>query len=197
MELLFPNENKYNAEILKASQETGVPVAVIKGFCALESNFNPNSVKDEAHLGDASYGLMQILYKTAQGVGYRGQPDGLFDPYQSLLYGCKFLKGLLDKYPKLTDAIASYNMGFPRTAENTTRIIEGIYGKPDVTWIYANQPYVDRVSAYIAYYQTFEKPNEQRRAEILDALKKKDYATLRSISNLYTREGTSQNPALS
>lgn len=188
MELLFPNENKYNAEILKASQESGVPVAVIKGFIALESAFHPQSIKDETHLGDASYGLMQILFKTAQGVGYTGQPADLLDPYTSTLYGAKFLRGLLNKYPNVLDAIAAYNMGFPRRAEKTTPFIEKIYGKPTPDWTYANQPYVDRVASYIAYYQTYERPNETRRAQILELLKKKDLATLRDLYNQCFRE---------
>lgn len=196
MDLLFQNENKYNTEILKASQETGVPVAVIKGFVALESAFTPAAIKSEVHLNDASYGLMQILYKTAKGVGYQGDPGGLLDPYTSLYFGAKFLRGLLDKYPSLSDAIASYNMGFPRKAKDTTPLIIKLYGHPDTSWIYANQPYVDRVSAYIAYYQTFEKADSARRQEILDAIKKKDRATLRGFSAQFSRPGTSNNPDL-
>lgn len=172
--MLFPKENDFNREILAASQAAGVPVSVIKGFVGLESAFRPDAYREEKAIKDASYGLMQILYKTAQGVGYKGEPRGLLDPATSLLYGAKFLRGLLQRYPNVLDAIASYNMGHPRKASATTPTIVGIYGKPGPDWVYANQPYVDRVASYVAYYQAKERGDEPRAALVLDAIKKKD-----------------------
>jgi hypothetical protein len=170
---LFKNEDKYNAEILKVSQKTGVPVSIIKGFAAMESGFAANAYRDEPQIKDASYGLMQILYRTAKGMGYAGTPENLSSPETNLYYGTLFIKNLLSKYSDLSDAIASYNMGHPRPASKTTPLIERIYGRPSSTWRYANQPYVDRVSSYIAYYQTYERPDPVRRAKIADLIKKK------------------------
>jgi soluble lytic murein transglycosylase-like protein len=175
--MLFPKENDFNREILAASQATGVPVSVIKGFVGMESAFKQAAFREEQHIKDASYGLMQILYKTAQGLGYKGTPEGLLNPATSLLYGAKFLRGLLQRYPNVLDAIASYNMGHPRKASATTPIIVGIYGKPGPDWVYANQPYVDRIASYIAYYQAKERGDEPRAALVLDAIKKKDTKT--------------------
>jgi soluble lytic murein transglycosylase-like protein len=171
---LFQNENKFNSEILSASQKYGVPVSIIKGFVALESNFDPKSYRYEEHINDASYGLMQILFKTAKGAGYTGAPEGLYDPKVNVEFGTKFLRGLLEKYPDLTASIAAYNMGYPRKAEDTTAIIRGVYGKPQKDWTYANQPYVDRVAAYIAYYQKIEKGDVSKANEILELIKKKE-----------------------
>lgn len=170
---LFAKENDFNAEFLKVSQEIGVPVSVLKGVAAMESNFMPKAFREEPQISDASRGLMQILYKTAQGVGFTGAPDLLFDPLTNIRYGGKFLAGLLKKYPDLSDAVASYNMGFPRKAGSTTPIITKIYGTPAADWIYANQPYVDRVMAYIAYFQTFENGDGAAHAKIEDLIKKK------------------------
>lgn len=182
MNLLFPNENKFNHEILKVSQETGVPYSVIKGFIALESGFNDKSYRYESHLNDSSYGLMQILYKTATGLGYKGSPEGLYDPYTNIKYGSLFLKNLFNKYKNIYDVIASYNMGFPRKANQTTDIIRKIYGDPKPDWTYANQPYVDRVASYIAYYQARETRDDNTADLILDLIKKKDIQLLNDIS---------------
>ena len=175
---LFANEDKFNKEFFAVSKETGIPVSVLKGFTAAESNFNPKAYRAEPHIKDASRGLMQILNRTAQAVGFRGNPEQLFTPVVGLRFGAKYLRGLVAKYPDLSAAIASYNMGSPRPANKSTPIIKKLFGEPGPGWIYANQPYVDRVAAYIAYYQTFERPDPARRASIVDMIKKKDLTTL-------------------
>lgn len=176
METIWPNENTFNKNFLPVAVEIGVPVSVLKGVAAMESAFNPKAYRAEPQINDASYGLMQILHKTAAGVGYTGAPDGLFDPATNIKYGGVYLAGLLKKYPDLSAAVASYNMGRPRKASETTDIIKKIYPATDAeraTWVYANQPYVDRVMSYIAYFQTFERPDPTRRAQIVDFIKKK------------------------
>lgn len=183
--MLFPKENDFDFAFLSASQGSGVPLSVLKGFAALESAFDPKSYRYEPHIDDASYGLMQTLYKTAKAEGYRDQPEGLFDPATSTKYGALFLAKLLKKYPVLSDAVASYNMGFPRSAERTTPLIKKLYGEPKPGWKYANQPYVDRVLAYIAYYQALENADRAAAAEIEDLLKKKDWPTLRVASGRF------------
>jgi soluble lytic murein transglycosylase-like protein len=180
--MLFKNEDKFNPEINKVTQETGVPMSVLKGFFALESAFDPNSYREEHYADsskdDASYGLAQVLYGTARGLGYTGEPKGLFDPYTSAKYGALFIKALHSKYPRIPDVIAAYNMGFARKAPQTTPRIIGIYGQPAEDWIYANQPYVDRVSAYIAYYQAKER-NDNEAANRIEVLIKKKYIVSR------------------
>lgn len=171
--IIWPNENAFNKEFLSASQETNIPVSTLKGFAAMESAFNPKAYRLEASINDASYGLMQILNRTAQGVGFTGTPDQLYDPLTNVRYGAKFLQGLLKKYPDLSQAVAAYNMGSPRKASATTPAIVAIYGQPTADWVYANQPYVDRVMSYIAYFQTFEDGDANRRAQIADLIKKK------------------------
>ena len=184
--MLFANENKYDKELWQASQNEKVPMSVLKGFFALESAFDAKSYRAETYTdaskNDASYGLAQVLYRTARGMGYTGQPDGLFDPYTSAKYGAKFIVILHKKYPSLLDVIAAYNMGVPRKAADILknpamypRIIK-IYGMPTTEWVYANQPYVDRVSAYIAYYQARERNDATGAAEIEALIKKKYFA---------------------
>lgn len=161
--MLFKNEDTYNDQLLKASQETGVPLYLSKGFFALESQFNPKSYRAEPHLNDASYGIAQILYGNAKNLGYTGTPEGLFDPYTSAKYGDLFIAGLHKIYPDVLDLISAYNAGYPRPIQKTTSYIANLYGypisyatNPPPGWKYANQPYVDRVAAYAAYYQAVE-----------------------------------------
>lgn len=43
----------------------------------------------------ASYGLMQIMYTTAVSFGFKGEPELLFVPENSLFWGSTYLKHLL------------------------------------------------------------------------------------------------------
>lgn len=184
---LFSGEAKFNKEFLAVSKETGVPVSLLKGLAAAESAFNPSAMRSEPHIRDASRGLLQILERTAKGVGFQGDPAQLFTPVVGLRYGAKYLRELLERYPDVTQAIASYNMGSPRPARDNKSgsILRKLYPNPDATWVYANQPYVDKVAAYVAYYQTFDQGDTPdalaRRARIVDLIKKKDYATPRAL----------------
>ncbi len=187
---LFKNENQFDHDFLKVSQETGIPISVLKGFTALESAFNPKAYKYEPHRKDASYGLMQVLYQTAKGFGYKDLPEKLFEPYNSIKYGALFLKHLFKKYNNIYDVIASYNMGFPRPASKTTPLIISIYGQPQPDWKYANQPYVDRVASYIAYYQALEQNDVNKAWEIYNLIKAKKLKEASSyIKNPYVSLG--------
>jgi soluble lytic murein transglycosylase-like protein len=177
MEKLFPHENDFDAEFLRAAVDTRLPVSALKGLAAMESAFNPKAYRAEYKKGefwDASYGLMQILSRTAKGAGWSGaDPKELLNPAVNLRWGSKFFAGLVARHPRYLDAVASYNMGSPRSAANTTPTIIGIYGKPGPGWTYANQPYVDRVALYTAYYQAVENGDKAKTALVLDTIKKK------------------------
>lgn len=183
---LFKDEDTYNHAFLSAANATGVPVPVLKGLAAMESAFNPKAYREEKAISDASRGLLQILHRTAQAVGFKGKPDDLFDPTINAQYGGRFMRDLLLKYKNLPDAVASYNMGHPRPASKTTPTIIKIYGEPKPSWVYANQPYVDRVLAYIAYYQAQDRRESDKMAQIADALKKKVQIPLPDWPNPFT-----------
>lgn len=190
MPKLFSKEDNYDPVFLRVSQETGTPFPVLKGFVALESAFDEKAYRYEAHINDASYGLAQVLNRTARGVGFTGDPKELFDPYQSLKYGGLFIRALAKKYPNLLDLIASYNMGYPRKITATTKLIADVYQypleyreKPPAGWVYANEPYVRRVATYIAYYQAKEKGDVAEALRIYDLIKKKVLMTDLGWSN--------------
>ncbi|WP_132532235.1 lytic transglycosylase domain-containing protein [Rhizobium sp. PP-F2F-G48] len=65
----------------------GVPEDLVHRVVRRESTYNPRAY----HNGN--YGLMQIRYNTAKGLGYEGTPEGLFDAETNLKYATQYLRG--------------------------------------------------------------------------------------------------------
>lgn len=65
-----------------------VPLDEVLAYCEVESGFNPRAYRWEAHLGEASYGLMQVLESTARDRGLIGGPALLYEPEIGLAIGC-------------------------------------------------------------------------------------------------------------
>jgi hypothetical protein len=73
--------------ISRYSAAYDVPESLVHRVVKRESNYNPKAY----HAGN--YGLMQIRYRTAKGMGYDGGPSGLYDAETNLRYAVKYLKG--------------------------------------------------------------------------------------------------------
>lgn len=56
----------------------------------VESRYNPKATGPGGYIG-----LMQISYRTAQGMGYKGSREALYNPDTNLRYGMKYLAGAL------------------------------------------------------------------------------------------------------
>ncbi|OCP38849.1 lytic transglycosylase domain-containing protein [Ensifer sp. LC163] len=65
----------------------GIPVELVHRVVKRESNYNPRA------FSRGNYGLMQIRYNTAKGLGYDGPAEGLFDAETNLMYATKYLHG--------------------------------------------------------------------------------------------------------
>jgi soluble lytic murein transglycosylase-like protein len=76
-----------NGLVNKYAALYGMPSDLIHRVIHRESRYNPSAY----HSGN--YGLMQIRYNTAKGLGYDGKPEGLFDPETNLKYAIKYLRG--------------------------------------------------------------------------------------------------------
>lgn len=123
------NENHFDGWFLASSVMTVIQI---------ESNFIPSARRYEPRIHDASYGLMQLLSKTAKGIGYNGPvyPDmpspsdtahhsgTLYDPAINIFYGMTYLRNgwdYLHKYtmaaqPTLAVWFAGYNEGYGAAA---------------------------------------------------------------------------------
>lgn len=87
-------------------------------FIEIESAWNPTALRAEPRLDDASYGLMQLLYGTARGLGFTGNPADLYDPTTNIMFGVALLRWnwsdltrRLGRTPTVDEWVASYNAG--------------------------------------------------------------------------------------
>lgn len=88
--------------IARASEETGLPIALIDAVIRTESGYRPNAVSRTG-----ARGLMQLMPGTAREVGVH---DPL-DPGQNILGGARYLRRMYDLFGSLRLAIAAYNAG--------------------------------------------------------------------------------------
>ena len=124
--------------INEAARKYNVEPALIKAIIKVESSYNPMAFRREPHIKDTSWGLMQVLLKTARWITKNPKLTAkeLLNPKTNVDIGTRYLAYLLKKYRNLKDAIAAYNAGSPRKIGSR----------------YVNQRYVDKVYAnYIAY----------------------------------------------
>ena len=126
--------------INEMSRKYNIEPAWIKAHIKAESNWDVNASRYEAHKGDASWGLMQLLLKTGQEV--LGNPTlnttQLMQPRVNIEAGTKFLSQLWARFGNMRDTIAAYNAGSPRL---------NAQGK------YVNQLYVDKVEKNYKVYK--------------------------------------------
>lgn len=126
--------------INEMGKKYNIEPAWIKATIKTESNWDVNASRFEAHKGDASWGLMQLLLSTARGV--LSKPDltttQLIQPRVNIEAGVKFLSQLWSRFGNMRDAIAAYNAGSPRL---------NAQGK------YVNQDYVDKVTKNYNIYK--------------------------------------------
>jgi soluble lytic murein transglycosylase len=99
--------------IIKYNNENDIQDPIlIASMIVVESSGNPNAIRQEPKINDASYGLMQILYRTAKSVGFTGIGKDLFDPETNIKYGCKYVKICLNKENRdLFNTCRAYNGG--------------------------------------------------------------------------------------
>ena len=127
--------------IVEMGAKYNIDPAWIKSHIKAESNWDVNASRFEAHKGDASWGLMQLLLVTARGVlgDTNLTTTQLINPRVNIEAGTKFLSQLWSRFGNMRDAIAAYNAGSPRL---------NAQGK------YVNQDYVDKVTKNYDRYKS-------------------------------------------
>lgn len=103
---MFPYEIyvKYQSHIEEACIKYGISQAWVCSKIFRESSGIPTKYREEPQIEDASYGLMQVLWKTAQtmmkseifDVPKIEKPEELFNPRIAILYGTAYFAFLLD-----------------------------------------------------------------------------------------------------
>ena len=68
---------RYGHLIRQAADDYDLDPNLIFATIMVESGGNTYAIRQEPRIHDASYGLGQLLYGTARGLGYRGRPEGL------------------------------------------------------------------------------------------------------------------------
>ncbi|MFA7638003.1 MAG: transglycosylase SLT domain-containing protein [Parvibaculum sp.] len=108
-----------------------VDPAMVVAMIEIESGFRRTAYRYERHLDDASYGLMQVLYKTAKwlhdDLKYRGYSlpagEAMYDAATGIYFGCAYIDWLR-KHPRATGSeewvVMSYNGG-PGADNSMTR----------------------------------------------------------------------------
>lgn len=118
--------SQYDDLVRKYAQQYNVPEALIRAIISVESSWNPKAYRAEPRIHDASYGLMQVLSKTAADIWSKVvSAADLFDPEFNIETGTKYIRSQLNRYQgNIPMAVSAYNAG-----HYTTR----------------NQSYVDKV----------------------------------------------------
>jgi hypothetical protein len=171
---IFTSENAYDALIAGPAKQYGVPASLVKALIAHESQFQPQAARFEGFDpsttadDDSSRGLMQLLYKTARDeLGYKGSPDGLFDPAVNIPLGIRYLALQRQRANGgWEEALSAYNggyrptLGFGRRATEVLRVClrrdaQGncLQRRNVPVGEFSNQPYVDAVMRYWAHFK--------------------------------------------
>ncbi len=75
----------YDQMIAREAKIHGVPEAFVHRIVMRESRYHPGLVHNHC------FGLMQLKYATARGMGYKGDARGLLDAQTNLTYGVPYL----------------------------------------------------------------------------------------------------------
>jgi soluble lytic murein transglycosylase-like protein len=87
----------------------------------------------------SSYGIMQILYTTAWGLGFRGTGEELYDPTLNIGLGARLIRETLDR------VVLPANSKLWPIEVCLARYNGGGYKNPDDLGVLRNQKYVNRV----------------------------------------------------
>lgn len=125
----------------------GFSPASVMATCEVESAFNEHAYRFEPRLGEASFGLMQVLESTARSLGWQGTDlTELYDPTRNLTLGMRYLRQGWDyllthlgRRPTPAEWTSGYNEGYGAAAR----------GRPDPDyadkWLAARARWLEQI----------------------------------------------------
>ena len=135
--------NLYGDHIRAAARETGLDPALIASVIKAESNGDPKAISTAG-----AKGLMQLVDSTAQDMGVKE----VFDPWQNIRGGSRFLRKMVDRFEDTKLALAAYNAGPGK--------VERYGGIPPYS---ETEQYVDRV---MSTFQLTRGPSATAKAKV-------------------------------
>jgi soluble lytic murein transglycosylase-like protein len=118
-----PVNSQLRAMIDSAATKYGVPKELLDALVSAESSYNPM-----ARSKAGAMGLTQLMPGTASAL----KVTNPYDPEQNLLGGARYLRGLIDRFGDIPQALAAYNAG-------PTRIKDSSRPWPAETTAYVNK----------------------------------------------------------
>ncbi len=91
----------YGQIIHNVAKKYGIDPQLIFATIMTESEGDIMAYRYEAHINDASYGLGQVLYSTAVGLGFTGAPQDIYRPEIAIDLIGKFHKNTIETYGEL------------------------------------------------------------------------------------------------
>jgi len=70
-----------------------------------------SSPQGTMHKVSCSYGLIQMMYPTAWGRGYRGPPEGLWNPETNINFCTDYLLDYIERCNSIEEGLNAYNLG--------------------------------------------------------------------------------------
>jgi soluble lytic murein transglycosylase-like protein len=96
-----PVPDAYRSAFERASEDSGLPLAMLVAVAEVESQFEPTAVSDAG-----ARGLLQVMPTTARALELSADR-----PESNVLAGARYLRRLLDRFRSTDLALAAYNAG--------------------------------------------------------------------------------------
>ncbi|MBI2414635.1 transglycosylase SLT domain-containing protein [candidate division WWE3 bacterium] len=107
---------RYGHIIDRVAKKYKLDPKLIFATIMIESGGNTYALRYEPHINDSSYGLGQILFRTARWIGFEGQKEDLYDPEVNIdLIGRYYVKNKAMFGEDLSNEqlVTAYNAGSP------------------------------------------------------------------------------------
>ena len=141
-ELCFKRANRYFPALAKILKEQGVPLDFLY-LAVTESSMDYN-----AYSSAKAAGMWQLLAGTGRDYGLEvgDEVDERYDPEQSTVAACKYLKAAYKKYGHWPTVAASYNAGMQKLTNELSK--QKVDNSFDLYLVQETSRYVFRIIAY-------------------------------------------------